>query len=136
MNKPTDSGERVIALGGKQRRLRLDFDALCKAEDALGGRNMVDLETWRKLNAHEYRALTWACLVHEDPQLTVEQVGPMMIGKDGAEATKALWDLYLGEYAKVDDDAAAKDRPIETDGSSDGQQPASTSVSASASSGG
>lgn len=128
MNTHTD-GERVVTLD-KERVLRLDFNALALAEEKTG-RNLMSAEGWKGLTARDYRTLIWSCLVHEDPDLTIEQVGASMrAGKSADAVTKALWELYLGDVV-VDE----LTRPTASDGANGGPSPESTSVLATPSSG-
>ncbi len=99
-------------LGDKERTLRLDFNALSKAEEVTG-KNFVEVLTWQELNAREVRALAWACLVHEDPALTIEDVGRLLTRTTERVVSDALLELYIGEVAAAgidkDPEKAAKD---------------------------
>lgn len=62
----------------RPRRLRFDFNAFAAYEEATGknvlaGDLQADLSSVRGL-----RALLWAALLHEDPELTQQQVGAML----------------------------------------------------------
>jgi len=61
----------------KSRSLYMDLNAMVKFEEATGKR-IFDQELWVAISARDVRALLWACLLHEDPDLTVEQVGSMI----------------------------------------------------------
>lgn len=60
----------------KERTLRFDFNAMARFEEVTGMNSF--LMDWKKINAIQMRALMWACLVHEDPALTLDQVGSML----------------------------------------------------------
>lgn len=67
----------------KKRNLRFDFNALCELEEhvnltELGGKNfrMKDL-----------RAILWAGLLHESPELTIEDAGELI---DYAESLEGI----------------------------------------------
>lgn len=147
MNTPPIDSDRVVMLD-RERHMRLDFYALALAEEKTG-RNMLTGEGWgfqardregnptgepaKRLNATEISTLIWACLVHEDPELTVEDVRKMLsLGKRSRDAQIALWELYAEQYEPLDE---SKTRPTESDGAKDGPSPASTSVLAKSSSG-
>jgi hypothetical protein len=65
-----------IKIGGKLRHLRLDLNAMAEFEGATGqslfGANIVQIQ---KMGAKGLRALIWACLLHENKELTIEEVG-------------------------------------------------------------
>lgn len=61
----------------KERNLLMDLNAMVAFEDATG-KSMLNMETWKSLSAKDIRALLWACLIHEDKILTIEQVGKMI----------------------------------------------------------
>jgi hypothetical protein len=115
-----NDAERRVTLD-RERTLRLDFNAMCKAEE-LSGRNFMDAATWRALNARDYRALAGACLVDEDPSLTLEQVGRMMTFNRESEVSAALLELYLAQAASRsgDEEETEPARPTSA-GSGDGQ---------------
>lgn len=59
----------------KERRLRMDFNALADFEEATGA---PFSEVTGALTITQLRALLWACLRHEDEALTVRDVGAMI----------------------------------------------------------
>ena len=65
-----------IEIGGKVRHLRLDLNAMVEFEEATGqslfGVNITELSN---MGAKALRALVWACLLHEDEELTLKDVG-------------------------------------------------------------
>ena len=65
-----------IELGGKTRHLRLDFNALCELEGALG-MSMFKIAHLMEssVSISQLRAMLWAGLLHETPDLTLTQVG-------------------------------------------------------------
>ena len=83
----------------RERHMRLDFNALARAE-SITGKSALDLD---KPSATQMRALLWACLVDEDPALTIEQVGSW-IHLGNLEAIKrsldALTQVALPEEVK------------------------------------
>ena len=62
----------------KPRRLLLDFNAMSKFEDVTGKSFFEWTQNMSRMTAKEFRAFLWACLAHEDSELTVEQVGGMI----------------------------------------------------------
>jgi len=66
----------AIEIGGKLRKLRMDLNAMAEFEEATGqslfGVNITEIN---KMGAKALRALIWACLLHEDENLTLKEVG-------------------------------------------------------------
>jgi len=67
-------GGVLVEIGGESRRLVYDFNALASIEEATG-RNMLDGSGWLKPKAKDFRAFVWAGLLHDWPEVTLEQVG-------------------------------------------------------------
>lgn len=62
----------------KERHLRLDLNAMCLFEE-ITGKSLINANAAIDLqSAVNIRALLYACLKHEDPNLTLEQVGAMI----------------------------------------------------------
>ena len=61
----------------KVRYLRLDLNAMCSFEE-LTGKSMLQGFDFNTMGVIELRALLWACLIHEDEELTLKQVGAFM----------------------------------------------------------
>jgi hypothetical protein len=59
----------------KQRKLKYTFNAFCELEDVLG-RPISEIKDGFKLK--DLRALLWAGLLHESPDLTLEDAGELM----------------------------------------------------------
>jgi hypothetical protein len=73
----------------KERRLRLTLNGMVKfrqetGKDLLKGFDMDDM------SADDIRALLWACLVWEDKDLTLEDVGDMIDMRNMPAVIKAL----------------------------------------------
>jgi hypothetical protein len=66
--------EVKILLGGKERTMRLDFNALALIEERTG-RSIMSMADWKSMNSRDIRSLVWASLVHEDESLTESQIG-------------------------------------------------------------
>lgn len=73
----TQKPQQVAITLDRERHLLLDFNALTVAEE-LTGRNFLLQETWNTLSARDVRALLFACLKHEDADLTLDQVGSLV----------------------------------------------------------
>lgn len=64
----------TIELDGRQRTLKFDLNALCLFEEQAGA---SVIEALQKRSMTHIRSLLWAGLIHEDPLLTVDDVGKM-----------------------------------------------------------
>jgi hypothetical protein len=69
-------------LGNQQRTVVMNFNAWCEVERATGinpfGGEQFDLSS-----PNNVRIMLWAGLRHEDPTLTLEQVGDMLDAHEG-----------------------------------------------------
>jgi hypothetical protein len=65
-----------IELGGKTRHFKLDMNAMAVYE-WLTGKTIFNQNT-EDIGVSDIRALLYALLIHEDPDLTLEQVGSMV----------------------------------------------------------
>ncbi len=68
------NNEVIIDLD-KPRSLRFDLNAMAAYEDATGKSAFAIGDN---ISATSIRALLWACLIHEDDTLTIEQVGRLI----------------------------------------------------------
>jgi hypothetical protein len=77
----------AIELNGKTRRLRYDLNAFADLEEKL---DSAPTEFEEKLNSFTaVRALIWAGLTHEEPELTEREVG-QWIGPGGLAMADAI----------------------------------------------
>ena len=84
----------AITLGGKERRLKIDLNAMINFKHVTGksflkGFNMADLDE------EDLRALIWAGLLKDEPTLTLETVGSWIdenLGQSSSLAIKAVID--------------------------------------------
>lgn len=95
----------TIELDGRERVLRYDLNALCMFEESTKLGIAEALQT-RSMSA--IRALLWAGLIHEDPLLTIEDVGKMEFGSLRDMVTKVVSALNSDQPA-----VAAAARPTE-----------------------
>jgi len=61
----------------KVRNLLIDFNALSLIEEKTG-LNTLSESMWSSLNATNMKIFLWACLVHEDDDLKLDDVGRMI----------------------------------------------------------
>lgn len=77
----------------RTRHLRFDFNAAANFE-AVTGKNMFQGGTLGSLSATDMRAFLWACLVWEDAELTLDNVGALIHFGNLAEVTGKLTEVY------------------------------------------
>jgi hypothetical protein len=65
-----------VELGGKVRNLRYTMNALAEIEDQLGV-PLAEMENV-KMTMKNIRVILWAGLIHEDKELTQEDVGELV----------------------------------------------------------
>jgi hypothetical protein len=61
------------------------------------------------------RALTWAGLLHEDPTLTLEEVGAMLGDADSAEMLDSIMEAYNAAMPEAEEDEDEEDDSEESD---------------------
>lgn len=86
----------------KKRNLLLDLNAMVNFEEATG-KNILQGASLDNLSAKDLRALLWACLLHEDKDLTLEQVGEMIHGgnmESIANKLTSAWEVATPEGDK------------------------------------
>lgn len=74
----------------KERTLYFDLNALCLLEE--NGINITDLQNGVKMS--QVRAILWAGLVHEDPELTLEAVGALVTADCLEEVSTAIGEAF------------------------------------------
>jgi len=83
----------------KERTLRFDFNAMAHYEEATGANAL--LMDIKKFTAKQVRALMWACLLHEDSTLTLEQVGEMLHAGNAKMIGKKISETILSGSTKA-----------------------------------
>lgn len=122
----------------KPRSLVLDFNARCRIEEAI---NVDMIADEIRFDMRTTRAMLWSALLHEDPKLTLEQVGRMITTGPGGNleavfkaVTEALKRSQVpepdvktieGEVASV---PTAAGQIAETPSAASGPAPSSTSA--------
>lgn len=103
---------------GRPRRLRLDFNALVRIEEATGFNLLADSEWFTRLTAKHLRGIVWACLERDGgPESTLDEVGAMLgLGSLGKimEAFGELWRLSMpnAEAAPIGDAGEKAEPPF------------------------
>ena len=76
-------------VGGTVKKLKFTLGSLCRL-DQVTGKNALDGETWKEPTTSDLRALLWAALLHENKNLTLEEVGDMISMEEIPEITQAI----------------------------------------------
>ena len=89
-----------LVLGGKERRLSYDLNSIAEIGERLNIRVRLsslgaDLME-RELPLRALRTLLWAGLVHEEPDLTEEEVGAWVTLDNVQEVTEYFFELFGG----------------------------------------
>lgn len=100
----------------KERHLLLDLNAMVAFQEETG-KNLFDASVTKALKTSfgpkELRVLLWACLLHEDENLTLKQVGSWLhIGNMDGIADKLMlaWSAAMPEGGKDDAPLARESR--------------------------
>lgn len=92
----------------KPRRLKIDFNTLCRAEEVTG-LNYLAME--EEITGTRLRAIVWAGLQYEpdEQRLTLDEVG-LLVGEHFIEVMTAFQEAWL---AAMPDPEDLEDKPIE-----------------------
>ena len=93
--------ESVPIILDKERHLKLTLGAMVKFKQVTGKDLLKGFDT---LGSEEVQALLWACLVHEDKTLTLDQVGDMVSLSNIpaiAEAIARAWSTAIPEAGQT-----------------------------------
>ena len=104
-----------IEIGGKRRTLRYDLNALALIEEEIKRpiSQIADVD----VDMRSVRALVWAGFVHEDANLTIQEVGSW-VGPGGmsfADAMKFVYEAF-GEAFDSANPTTATDLPLPATG--------------------
>lgn len=105
----------TIELGGKERELRLDLNAIAAICDKLNltGRlnNLAEDLLGKPLPISAIRTLLWAALLWNEPDLTEEEVGSWVGLDNFTEVYERFFTLFGG---KLSENAAGQVQALET----------------------
>jgi len=91
----------------KARYLLMDLNAMVSFEEATGKNIMQGLDA-DSMSAKDFRALLWACLLHENEALKVEDVGKMIRAENMGE----LSDKIAQAWEVASPEAEGDSRPL------------------------
>lgn len=120
---------KAFVLNGEPAFFRFGGNALAELEGVLGmtQNEIFQLATKQELSIRLTRAMLWAALLHETPDLTIKEAGeildPYMQDQAGfQELTLALADAFILAFPKVtEDDSKNAAAPISTGGPNTGE---------------
>lgn len=95
-----------LEVGGKVRNLRFDFNALAIIEEKLG-KSTLSGEIFVNLRASDLRWFLWGGLVHEDPNLTCEEVGSWIHLGNLAVITEGIAKAFSAAMPKAEGEQAS-----------------------------
>jgi len=78
----------------KVRHLKLDLNAMAEFEEVTGKSLMAGKFHGKNMTPKDLRAMLWACLIHEDEQLTLKQVGSWVTVSNLLEVAGKLNDAF------------------------------------------
>jgi hypothetical protein len=99
----------MITIGGKERHLCFDFNAICEV-GKLTGINLLQ-ESVSTVEANSLRALLYASLLHEDSTLTIDLVGSWITMKNLAQVRASILTAWFESVS--DDEAKVESKPGE-----------------------
>ena len=76
----------------KERTLKLDLNAMVAYEENTG-KSLFSFQSG-KMTAKDLRSLLWVCLIHEDKDLTVEQVGAFITLENMADVSEKVGQAF------------------------------------------
>lgn len=94
-----------LILGGVERKLCFDYNAIVQAEKATGV-NLLEGMAGR-LNATNLRGLLWAALLRGSPKITIEEVGELIRPSMINVLHEALIATWFGSIAAPNEENAA-----------------------------
>ena len=103
-----------LILGGVERHLAYDFNAIVQAEKATGV-NLLQAEL-REITATQLGGLLWAALLKEAPKLKLAEVQSWINPRNAYVIRQSLIAAWYGSIPEADDeDAPAGEAPAQED---------------------
>jgi hypothetical protein len=104
-----------ITLGGKERHLIYDFNALAVAEQ-MTGMNLFTSFDFTNLSASRFRAMLFASLLVDSPDITLEECGQFITVHSLPEITIKMVEAWHGSRPEVKEaEAEAELEDVEGD---------------------
>ncbi len=109
MTKATPTRKVKITLGDQERTLRYPLNALVAFEEETGY-SAFDPRVYQAPTATILRALLWSGVLHEDPDLSIEEFGDML-----EMADLAHWTERLAEWRDLIEEAIVESQPEDSE---------------------
>lgn len=93
----------------KVRTLKLDLNAIISFEEVSGKSLMHGKFKVKDMSPKDFRAILWACLIHEDDELTIKQVGSFVEAGNMVEIAERLNESF---EVSVPDSGGKEDVPL------------------------
>lgn len=90
----------------KERNLLLDMNAMAEFEKETG-KSLMNGADLKKMGMRDFRALIWACLVHEDEKLTIKQVGAMIHAGNLEKVSTAIEKAFTAAMPEKSEDSGS-----------------------------
>ncbi len=78
----------------RERTIRFDLNAMASFEEATGKNILNGTFSGSGMSARDIRAMLWACLLHEDSTLTLEQVGALITVENMTDVAARLTEAF------------------------------------------
>ncbi len=85
----------------RPRTLKITFNTLVEIEQETG-KSIMDRATWQDLGVRDLRVILWAALKHEDPSLTIQDVGAMLGPHNMEDIANAIGKAFEVSLARSD----------------------------------
>ena len=95
----------------KKRHLLLDLNAMAAFEDATG-KNIMRGFGSAEMTAKDLRALLWACLLHEDENLTIEGAGRLIHTGNLDAVTESLGEAWSAAMPEAEEEQESEGDPL------------------------
>jgi hypothetical protein len=92
----------ILRLGGVDRHLVFDFNAIVQAEKA-SGLNLLKA-MFSDMTAEHLRGLLWAAMLRETPTITIDEVGSMITFLNMGEIHAAIVAAWMASVRDADKD--------------------------------
>ncbi len=98
----------TLEIGGRDRKLAFDMASILTVEQQTGVNLMAAALT--EVSATSMRAVLYAALLHDDPDLSIEQVGKWIDFRTTGVIQQAILAAWYGSLPKAKDDDAGEDQ--------------------------
>jgi len=113
---PDKTMPMVTIVLDKERHLLFGLRAM-KLIEKTTGKNVLSGEFWSKPTAADFSIMLWACLCHEDKDITIEQVDELVDRYSSVtEISNAIAKAWGNAVPESDKKAGKEGRPLDSTG--------------------